>query len=288
MTKIDGVVGCGRHDNILHVLIDEDGDVDKTRREIEQELRGYSFSNELVSRNIKYFQFPGARITLPKPKENKSYGTLGGFLTVDHDQSTNVTKLYAVTAGHVSLGSEGKMTSEDQVLGHYLGEWKNGEDADIIVGKILEEHMQKCDLKLRDDKGNPLKCLLLDLERVSNSSVPELTHIKGASSDISLGEIQTVMFRISDKPENYMLLQNRRTRFEQSPFCKPGDSGAIVCSNDRSGNFVNVLGTVIGKFESKEEKYDGNRYLALHIQSGLNHLKQKYQLQFKLCEEYIE
>lgn len=287
MVKINGVVGCGRHNNMLHVLIDEDCDVLETKKRIAEKLGRNSFTCDVVSKTIKHLMYPGAQITLPKPNGSESYATLGGFLTVDNkDQST---KLYAVTAGHVSQNSEGKMTSKDRVLGQYLGEWKSNEDPDICVAEIHPDHIDNCDRKLRDSLGNPKHCVLLDLGSENGCGMgPELLHINGASSGISFGEIQTDNFHWTLQAGDYMLLKDRKTRFEQSTFCKPGDSGAIVCSNDRSGNFVNVLGTIIGKFESREESYTGNRYLALHIQSGLNHLKQKHKLQFKLCEQYIE
>lgn len=193
--------------------------------------------------------------------------------------------MYAVTAGHVTEKANGILKIEDDVvLGYFLGNWEHDKHKDINVADITnDKHKSTCDLKLRDDNDKPMCCVLLDLEsEKSEDSIPELIHIKGASSGISYGEIDTVRFYEEGAPTNCMLAQDRKG--VNKPFCKPGDSGSIVCSNDRRGKFVNVIGTVVGQYASREKGNSG--YLVLHLNSGITHLNQRYQIPFELCEQY--
>lgn len=232
--------------------------------------------------------YPGAPINCSERKEYSRYGTLGGFLSVDHDQSNIEQEVYAVTTGHISVGTNGNLIWDNKLIGQFLGEWECG-DPDINVAKIFGEYINQCDMMLKDDHGNPKKCALLGLENAEGGElVPDLIYINGATSGISKGEIHNVRFRMHGEQETYMLIRDSSTSKEQLPFCKPGDSGAIICSNDRRGRFVNILGILIGKFISREEYTEENLYLALHMNTGLKYLQQKYKQQFKFCGQYKE
>lgn len=282
---ISGVVGCGEKHDTIYALIDEDGDVLETTKRIAQTLGVVSFSYHTVSKPIRYLKYSGAPITCIPRK--KSYGTLGGFLTVDNNLPIDKQEVYAFTAGHVSTSTDKlKLISNDQYLGSFLGPWTDQMGPDINVANIFPEFVAQCDFKVKDDTGHRKDCFLLDLEK--ENLVSNLIHINGASSGISFGEIVTRTFRIDGYDGTFMLLQDRQTIEGQSQLCKPGDSGAIICSNDRRGRFVNVLGILIGKFDSREERHTGTQYLALQIQSGLNHLNQRYKKRFRLCEQYAD
>lgn len=286
---INGVIGYGEHNGIIRILIDEEGDVCETRNKIAEALRSDSFSCKTVSTTVRHLHYhPSAKIKLFSMQKKDSYGTLGGFLKAEN--SPDNSTLYAVTAGHVSKNANGilRIEENEECFGQFLGEWDSAvHEKDINIAKIFEEHRNKFDKKLRDDNDVPKLCVVLDLESEENERlVPELIYIKGATSGISLGEIHTVKFFAEGAHANCMLAQDRKG--ENKPFCKPGDSGSLVCFNDRRGNFVNVIGMVIGKYASSDDKNRG--YLVYHFQSGLNHLNKKYQEEgpFELCELYRE
>lgn len=257
----------------------------KKEKNIAKTLGTTSFSCKTVCKTIRYLNYPGAQVIISNEGQAYSYGTLGGFLSSKSPRKFG--KLYAVTAGHVSRDVNNITLKTESVskLGEFLGKWE--QNPDINVAKIYKDHNHRCDLKLRDDKDNRMECILLDLEREENkNATPGLIHIKGASSGIGLGEIQAVNFFVEGGHGNCMLARDRKG--EEKPFCKPGDSGALVCSNDRHGQFVNVLGMVIGEYTSTEENYRG--YLVYHFQSGLTHLNNTFAKEgpFELCESYSE
>jgi hypothetical protein len=58
------------------------------------------------------------------------------------------------------------------------------------------------------------------------------------------------------------------SREKAVPFCKPGDSGAMVCFDHEDGNHVDLISTVIGQNEDEQDIYH-----TLRLRSGVSYLE---------------
>ncbi|XP_045181511.2 uncharacterized protein LOC123540492 [Mercenaria mercenaria] len=70
-------------------------------------------------------------------------------------------------------------------------------------------------------------------------------------------------------------------------FCCSGDSGAIVCAEDRRGKCVHILAMVMGIANEKEIKENPKlrgRYLTVPLSSGLEELQDRTGHIFQICE----
>lgn len=169
------------------------------------------------------------------------------------------------------------MVVNNTTLARFEIDWVHSADADIAVATVIHEFVKDCDLMLRNEDDDPTKCVLLEPDQYHKLKVSDLVHFKGAASKKGQGEIETMNFQIQGKTETFILIKDRKG--ELTSFCQDGDSGAVVCSIERQGRYLYVLGTVIGEVLGTNPK----RYLALFFYSGLQHLKQKHTSDFELC-----
>lgn len=275
ITKIEGVIGCGEHLDVIHVFIDKDGNITGTKKQIKQAVGKFRFSCIEASKIIEPLFSSGSKIIAPT-----GFATLGCFLQRNSDSS-----LFAVTAGHVQkfLGKE--MRLNNKAFADFEIKWEDGVDADIAIAKVKQEFVEDCDLMLQDEDEVSQRCLLLMPEEYDEKKVSNLVHFKGAASNISRGEIEVMDFKLEGMTEKFIVIKDRKERITKGDatlFCQKGDSGSVVCSIERRGRYLFVLGTVVGEMLGPDTK----RYIALLFYSGLQHLNKKHESVFELCEQY--
>lgn len=201
-------------------------------------------------------------------------GTLSGFVKSEG-------KLYALTAKHVAGQVGQSCYTED---GHQLGRVaKLSKNVDLALALVDKINVTRCDLSLKDEGGNSLKkpC------RIHND--PDdlqdlLVYIRGAETKQGLGRIVIPFFETLTK--QHMVITN----YNSDTFCKEGDSGALVLGRaNESEDKVWVIGTIVGKFtsreEEEEEKKHGPQFLAVGLQAGLNDLSNDETSPFELATQ---
>ena len=283
------------------MFIDEDRGTDETLSEIGEILKPHTipFIQHRIANKVNNFFQPGSKVT-----GFSGYGTLGGFVwgtcQYSAEQKLDVTDeaptertLCALLSGHVSKLLPGKkLKVDDNCIGQVMDPpWQHGNALDIAAATIDKAFAPRCVKMFKDDKGNHKSGKLYDSGSNDPSFLPTIVHLYGAETVLGLGEIllkkcslKSCLDGNESDDGKFMLLTDRKP-FSGELCCRSGDSGAIVCANDKRGKFVLPIAMIIGEIESKTT--NENRYLATQLYSGLEQMSLRYNLQFSLCEEHV-
>lgn len=293
-------MACGESFGIVEVFISEDIDgnaITKALERVRSVLAPHNikFSHRCVSPKIQNFQCPGSAVT---SSSCQCFGTLGGFswgtnlqadCTAIKDKEKHKREeksLFALISGHVSKVLDGpRLEVNGRSFGIIMDPVWSHENLDIASIKVDAIDISEENRLFRNENGSPSPCKVIT--NCDLALVPKIVHFNGAKTKLGLGEI--LLERCFFKNENnstghYIAFGDRMSYGVVSiPFCKEGDSGAIVCANDKRGKFVHVIAMIIGKFT--DNKSLENIYLALNMHEGLIELKARYNHQFVLCGE---
>lgn len=236
---MDSVHGCGFCCEVLQVYMDENC---RHREKSEKEVKAITESKGIlhvefkyIQRNIVEYATSGDVIA----NEHGKKGTLAAFLKKDG-------RLYALTAKHVAGDVGQRCYTED---GHQLGECtKVSKNLDLAVAQVDQSNVTCCDLSLKDEVGNSLK-LPCTVNNNTDDLQNLLVYIRGAETKPGLGRIIIPFFQTMGG--QHIIIGN----FSSEPFCKEGDSGALVLGQAPGyRKEVWAVGTVIGAYTSRNDR----------------------------------
>ena len=215
--------------------------------------------------------------------------------TDDKDETPTVRSVCALISGHMTryLLPENRLKVNDICIGQIMDPpWQSEKDLDIAAAIIDETFASQCDKMFKDDKGKGKLCKLYDSGSNNSSFLPTIVHCHGPQTGLGFGEIFLKKYSLAscnirnEQEDGKLMLLTDRTPFSGEPFCKLGDSGAIICANDKRGKYVHIIAMLMGKMDSRNS--DVNHYLAVQLKSGLEQMGKRYNLQFKLCDGHVD
>lgn len=255
----------------IHNKIDERA-LKKIKEAIDTKLKTmkHKYVTHIVSSEINQLNVTGGMQIHFNNSLNSHYGTLGGFALRENDQT-----MYALLSKHVAI---------------HLGEFHLGQvcanvitphtdKLDIATAKLTSENNCKVDTDFKDIYDRRRKCTLFKYINGNPQALRmfEMVFIRGGTTRIGQGELVCSAVQQKDYP---LLRIKNRADTPDKDFCKPGDSGAIVCSTTRDG-LMYALAMVVGK---DEQKKDQKEYIACMLMDGLEELSKTHKCTYRLCE----
>lgn len=266
------IIMCGDRFGTLHIYIQNTID-EKAKKNIMEKIDAnfkatkHKYVTHLTSGKIKKLHVTcGMQIRV-----NSQHGTLGGFAYRENDQS-----LYALLSKNVAMHlTEFRL---GPVLANVIT--PHTEKIDIATAEINAEDKCHIDTSFRDIRNRPRNCTLFTYanDNVSHTLEKfEMVFIRGGTTRVGQGEIVCISVEKNGFP---LLRIKNRADTPYKDFCKPGDSGAIVCSTTRDG-FMYALAMVVGEnFPQNDQK----EYIACMLMDGLDELSRTHACTYRLCE----
>ncbi|KAH3806400.1 uncharacterized protein LOC127833936 isoform X1 [Dreissena polymorpha] len=243
-------------------------------------------------------------------------GTLGGFaLKDDH--------LYALTSRHLldnaedhntGLSSQGNGTSVNEQYVYINNTQSNTNilfaiaepgytigELDIAAVKIVQPE-NIADRRLRDSRGRHRNNMIFNFQNKPEQEIKKLlqserVHAWTKERLPRLGKISIPIYFVRGMQFKYLVIENEYSDAEEqhagaaeygdipnpNAFGMPGDSGAIICSDDVRSQGVHAYSMFIGKLQNN----DKTMYLSLRLQDGLyqlsNNQEQQTRSRYQLC-----
>ncbi|XP_052237081.1 uncharacterized protein LOC127848565 isoform X2 [Dreissena polymorpha] len=301
--NIPGVFGCSK--KRVGLFIDIKANDEHVRESILQNVSKIMDENQIRRVVCRVCTFTHLSVKSGDPIDvHGAQGTLGGFAekrdalvespqcqTTEIRGNTEETlylrdenKLVALISGHLSFPDSPSvadrtryLTSQKQTIGHFevpdREEW-----IDMVCVEVYDEFRGVCETKFRNEYGVSLFADLFDHESLEHWEFSPV-HIWGAKTSPGLGQILETNYVVNGVPGKFIVISERKS---DKLFSAPGDSGSIVCGTDRKKSFL-AIAMLIGEIQSKDEK-SPNRYLALVLKDGLNHIAKKCGCVFSLCK----
>ncbi|KAH3794385.1 hypothetical protein DPMN_147918 [Dreissena polymorpha] len=157
---------------------------------------------------------------------------------------------------------------------------------DILPIEIYEENKNTCKTRFKTVTGKEMHGQLL-YSKECKEWVGTPVYIWGAKTSLGLGTISAV-----DLETPNGLLMTINDRIEGESFCKPGDSGAMVCATDRRERTLYAVAMLVGKLESScydstnttvHQPRNNVTYCAVLLDKAFSVLGEHYDSIFMLC-----
>lgn len=184
-------------------------------------------------------------------KDEKGYGTLGGFVT---DKNSNI---YALTCAHVCTKKDHYVfaahgDSEREKIGECVFSSDLQDQhipifADVALVKIDDEVKERCNRTIFNDVFQQSKVYSDNLENLVNRA---FVYKVGAQTRLTKGYILSPALYITGREETFLV-----SGFGDVHFAEPGDSGSVVFMNENSSalDTINVIGMFFGSCTLNEE-----------------------------------
>ncbi|KAH3846826.1 uncharacterized protein LOC127874030 [Dreissena polymorpha] len=273
--------GCGYQHHVLQIYLKRHANtaLDKTLTTM---LHRHSIYNYRFHYNVSAIQ-PLAGIHVgTKLQRSDCFATLGGF-------AKKGTRLHVLTSRHFirktrtnyiyhkidGVHAEGFATVERSKLRGEL---------DIAAGLVLPG-CEISETKFKDSRGIATQSSLFDFQGQSEEQTTDMLrgeYIFSWTAECTerpkVGKISIPLYIRPDFEYKYLLIKNRANN-GNNPFGRAGDSGAIICRDERGTHAVNVISMFIGKRQS-----DGNEeYITLPLQQGIQQLSGELGGDFQIC-----
>ncbi|KAH3806429.1 hypothetical protein DPMN_134750 [Dreissena polymorpha] len=283
--KLDpSVIGCGYQHNVLEIILN---------REINKTLDGKIIQtltkNNIVKYHLNYGPCPytplaGIQVGTPIGRCGRT-ATLGGFAEHGIDK-------YALTARHFIDQQDGKIyyinnNGYSECIAVKTTPARRERDGLDIVAVRIFPQVEINDMRFKDSTRRPAESVLFRFQETHEQEIRrvlqgELVFAWTANSSVSpsVGRIVVPQFETPFGQYKYVVIVNDHAgRFGQEAFGKPGDSGAIVCIDDKDGNGVHVISMFMGKCEGQYVTH----FLTLPLQHGLQQINMELGIHAKLC-----
>lgn len=281
----------------IHVFGD---DIEKLRPKIAEILNKHGIKSDSYDvvpplDDVKPFSkiLSGSKVGV---NENKNFGSLTSFVKMT--PKTQKEKTYCSLASkHLLQGQKTLdiLTKERTLKADVIEKTAPPDDAnmkfDIAAARIKKEDELHCDGRFKTENGTLMKGVINENDPIDCLHV----HMNGASTSNGLGIIATTQYinrnssvneegreelqEPQPEPEEDDINEDNRfiyvkSRDETIPFCKPGDSGAMVCADHEDEDHVELIATVIGgpvNVIGVDEQH--NSYQTLRLRSGVDYLE---------------
>lgn len=185
-------------------------------------------------------------------KDEKGYGTLGGFVT---DKNSNI---YALTCAHVCKKDHYVFAAYGDSEKEKIGECVFSSDlqakqipifADVALVKIDDEVKDRCNRTMLSDIFHQSKVKIFsdNLENLVNRA---FVYKVGAQTRLTKGCILSPALYITGRDETFLV-----SGFGDVHFAEQGDSGSLVFINENTSalDTINIIGMFFGSCTLNEE-----------------------------------
>lgn len=294
LRKIKGVKSCGYSSEQLEVFVERNIDRptaeeerDQRIKEILQEFNITRFKiNSITECHYNAIKSGSKVIGQHQVKgEQARFGTLGAIVNWKH--ATDGIKRCALTSQHV-VGYSRQLYWVQNENRHLIGNIVEipkhyNKGCCIAVAKLLPSYENQIEYRFQDSIENLLNGKLFPVTS-DHDLLP--VYLRGASTILGSGCINITMLVAERK--DMILIQDSSNN---SSFCSPGDSGAIVFSDDPEGKVVNIVAMLEGEYiicksklfvegtnnqiweNNNQGKSRTKHYAALLLHEGLDELK---------------
>lgn len=244
-------------------------------------IREYDISYALSAINYqKYLCSVGSPIGIQSisSKEDKfSYGSVSGCVTRQNDQDNGEASFNGedkkqhliIFSGHVATHLRGEVRIANAPIEFKeTSLLKCDQKADLAALAIEKEFLKqiKFDFKFKTAEGEErvAKVFNFDDEQLSETEFPFSLEVycRGASTKLGKGIMTSNDIRSANSPCHYILIEDVEM---DEPFCKPGDSGSMVCHFNPNNDHIDLLAMVQGKLQQIEKTY-----IAVKLKFGLD------------------
>lgn len=220
-------------------------------------------------------------LQIEKVVENKRrIGTLGGFVV--RKQSRSRDQICGLTAGHVATTLSRDGTPAGKYEFNIDGKDVNidrsslltcSNSVDIAAFVISDDIKDKLPVKgkFRTRNNKKKACFLHDWSK-NKFNNPFQVYIRGACTKFGLGMV-TSCDLVDKDMQQYIFIEDENNM----KFCRPGDSGAIVCIYNDKESHINAVALLIGGCIDKPQ------YVGLKLDFGINELSKRHG-QMSLCD----
>ncbi|KAH3711386.1 uncharacterized protein LOC127857362 [Dreissena polymorpha] len=225
-------------------------------------------------------------------------GTLGGFAWKGTSEDE---KCCLISAKHVLDDEEEKnvlrvSTNGDKIIAQTLRRRDDLEyllPVDIAAARLMAESITVP--SLLDSTGAEKPCRVYDYQNPEQleSLNGLIVHLWAVNSKPGKGKITTPKYfrRLGAKIQNIIGIENPDSDDEErdgasvgTRLATYGDSGSLVCADTPDGDFIHAIGMLMGE-ESADE--NTKMYVSCDLQSGIEHMADKYQDTFRLCNSIL-
>lgn len=273
LRKIEGIKCCAFSNGQLEVFVDSTcRNISSTKRNediraILQQLNIQDFKIMLIKEHLYCTLESGSKIIASPP--HQQFGTIGAV--VNWRRIDGCIKKCAVTAQHVVSGSASLYWIRNEtpiVIGNILPRQLPYQMGCLIgVAELIQPHDTGCNFMFKNRDGVTRKGRIADFETIAEC-LP--VYLRGAQTELGIGLIKSLN-ATGPSGRNDLILVEDST--QEHPFCLPGDSGAIIFTDDPKDEFVDILGMLEGEYENRENLEESNRqYTALRIIEGFTEL----------------
>ncbi|XP_052217517.1 uncharacterized protein LOC127835232 [Dreissena polymorpha] len=275
--KIDStIVGCGYHHHILQIYLNREANVS-----LDSALTKALNKHNLVHHNFnygpcKYTECCGIKVGSHLGTQTVS-ATLGGFAKANENLYALVSRHFVETVGN---DVKHKRPNGDcvTIATHTV---KPEGDLDISAARILPKTLIT-DTRFRDSIGRFTSSMLFNFEGQVDDLQSEYIFAWTANSVSrpSRGMITIPDFQRPSYQHNYVVIESEQDECADQgavgppvteSFGKRGDSGAIVCFDDKDGNGVHVVSMFMGELRFG----DTHGLVSLPLQQGLQQINAK-------------
>lgn len=237
---------------------------------------------------VKYNDLMGTCTIGSRIGTDSIYGTLGCFAIRRYKDIKN--DICALLSGHVvkmlkgcDINISGNNVKKKDI--HFMTCKSGRHNADIAAllfnKDLLKQFSIDCKFKT---KHNVPKTFEMPNWDSKTFEVPFDVYFRGATTPVGLGSVSaTDMTQYGG--EDCILVEKID---EDSPFCKPGDSGAVVCFDetnvDEAKHTIKTLAIVQGLYTSKDEDLEG--FLCVKLDFALEQLAFDFDGTLRICDEF--
>lgn len=237
---------------------------------------------------VKYNDLTGTCTIGSRIGAGSKYGTLGCFAIRKYKKSKS--ELCALLSGHVAemlkdcvninISYENISQKDIKFMTCQSDSHKADIAALVFDRNLLKRFNFDCKFKTKQDVPKDFQMPNWDCKTFE---VPFDVYFRGATTPFGLGSVSS-----TDMTQNggadCILVENID---EDSPFCNPGDSGAIVCFEetnvDGAEQTIKTLAIVQGFYTSKEDDLEG--YLCVKLDFALEQLSFDLDGTLRICDD---
>lgn len=286
---LQGVKGIGHRHGILTVFVQ-----DEDSASLDQSIYAIMKSNKIQEYDIciwigvEYFNNRcsiGSPIGERSNEEFKTYGTIAGCVTRRLLEGKNVTcdkeeaseKQHCIIfSGHVANHLHGSdiYFAEPPIAVPQTSLLECDQKADLAALPIENEVLKvvEFDFKFRTAYGEKRDVKVFNFE---NKELVEKTfafstevYLRGASTKLGIGLLSSDDIITGESTTHYILIEDIEIN---ERFCKPGDSGSMVCHFNPNNDHIDLLALVQGKLLGSEKKY-----VAVKLKYGLDIFSERH------------
>lgn len=209
-------------------------------------------------------------------------GTLGCFVIHNPKKYPSSKSLCLLTARHVLDRKEIFYTGQPENIRDFIP--YSCYNMDLYIEKIMTSMYDKCTVEFKDSSNNPCSVSLIPYGQNWNTLKGTAVYMWGAETKPGKGVISRE--KVVNEKEGYTYIAVESS-LSNTDFAVHGDSGAVVCIEDKKLKRVSALGILKSRYKVQEDGQDDTKfkfqYIVIPMEDGLRYLMSVHDADITLC-----